>query len=216
MWVPALTLLNIPVKWAMAASAVTAFLLTVFLQHLPVWEVFRTAFLGYSPAQPALRGILSGGGLVSMAMTSAVVLLTSLYAGILDGIDALAPAEGAVERLAERAGLFPATILVSVAIVMVFCNQSVMVLMDEQLLAKSYEKSGASRQELAIDIANSGVTMAGLIPWSIAISVPLSMLGVGLEAIPWCALLYLIPLCYLFTKRYFRAGQNPPTVTERT
>ena len=151
-----------------------------------------------------------------MAMTSAVVLLTSLYAGILDGIDALAPAEGAVERLAERAGLFPATILVSVAIVMVFCNQSVMVLMDEQLLAKSYEKSGASRQELAIDIANSGVTMAGLIPWSIAISVPLSMLGVGLEAIPWCALLYLIPLCYLFTKRYFRAGQNPPTVTERT
>ena len=212
----ALPLLKIPVKWAMAASAVTAFLLTVFLQHLPVWEVFRTAFLGYSPAQPALRGILSGGGLVSMAMTSAVVLLTSLYAGILDGIDALAPAEGAVERLAERAGLFPATILVSVAIVMVFCNQSVMVLMDEQLLAKSYEKSGASRQELAIDIANSGVTMAGLIPWSIAISVPLSMLGVGLEAIPWCALLYLIPLCSLFTKRYFRAGQNPPTVTERT
>ena len=59
-----------------------------------------------------------------------------------------------------------------------------------------------------MDIANSGVMIAGLIPWSIALTVPLTMLGVGLEAVPYAALLYLTPLCYLFTKRYFRAGQN--------
>ena len=68
--------------------------------------------------------------------------------------------------------------------------------------------------KLAMDIANSGVTLAGLIPWSIAISVPLSMLDVGNEAIPWCILLYMIPLCYLFTKRCFRASRNP--AVERT
>jgi hypothetical protein len=50
--------------------------------------------------------------------------------------------------------------------------------------------------------------IAGIVPWSIALTVPLAMLGVGLEALPYGALLYLTPLCYLFTKRYFRAGQN--------
>ena len=61
-----------------------------------------------------------------------------------------------------------------------------------------------------MDIANSGVLLAALIPWSIAIAIPLTMLGVGLEAIPWCALLYLVPICYFFTKRFFVAGQNRP------
>jgi NhaC family Na+:H+ antiporter len=206
-----LPLFKVPVKWAMAASAAAAFFLTVLLQGLPLGEAVRTALLGYVPAQGALREILSGGGLTSMLSTSAIVFVTSLYAGILEGIDALGPAEALVDRLADRVGLFPATALVSAAVVMIFCNQSVMVLMDQQLLAKSYEKRGASRLELAMDIANSGVTMAGLVPWSIAISVPLSMLDVGPEAIPRCVLLYMIPLCYLVTKRFFRAGQNRPS-----
>ena len=211
-----LPLAKVPVKWAMAASAATAFVLTVALQGLLVPEALRTAILGYAPRQAELAGILSGGGLVSMVTSGAVVFITSLYAGILEGIDALAPAKDWVERLSRRVGLFPAAVLVSTAVVSVFCNQAVMVMIDAQLLADSYEARGASRTELAMDIANSGVTIAGLVPWSIAITVPLSMLDVGTEAIPWCVLLYMIPLCYFFTKRFYQAGQNLPEKTERT
>ena len=211
-----LPLAKVPVKWAMAASAATAFVLTVALQGLPVPEALRTAILGYAPRQAELAGILSGGGLVSMVTSGAVVFITSLYAGILEGIDALAPAKDWVERLSRRVGLFPAAVLVSTAVVSVFCNQAVMVMIDAQLLADSYEARGASRTELAMDIANSGVTIAGLVPWSIAITVPLSMLDVGTEAIPRCVLLYMIPLCYFFTKRFYQAGQNSPEKTERT
>ena len=211
-----LPLAKVPVKWAMAASAATAFILTVALQGLPVPEALRTAILGYAPRQAELAGILSGGGLVSMVTSGAVVFITSLYAGILEGIDALAPAKDWVERRSRRVGLFPAAVLVSTAVVSVFCNQAVMVMIDAQLLADSYEARGASRTELAMDIANSGVTIAGLVPWSIAITVPLSMLDVGTEAIPWCVLLYMIPLCYFFTKRFYQAGQNLPEKTERT
>ena len=211
-----LPLAKVPVKWAMAASAATAFVLTVALQGLPVPEALRTAILGYAPRQAELAGILSGGGLVSMVTSGAVVFITSLYAGILEGIDALAPAKHWVERLSRRVGLFPAAVLVSTAVVSVFCNQAVMVMIDAQLLADSYEARGASRTELAMDIANSGVTIAGLVPWSIAITVPLSMLDVGTEAIPWCVLLYMIPLCYFFTKRFYQADQNLPEKTERT
>jgi len=203
-----LPLLKVPVKWAMLVSAIAAFVLTVILQGMPIAEALRTALLGYAPDQPQLSAILSGGGLISMVHSSGVVFVTGLYAGILEGTKILAPAHHWAEKLADRIGLFPSSILVSIAIAAVFCNQSVVVLMSEQLLSPSYRAKGASRTEQALDIANSGVMLAGLVPWSIALTVPLSMLGVGLEAVPYAALLYLIPLCYLFTKRFFRAGQN--------
>ena len=212
----ALPLMRVPVKWAMVVSTVIAFLLTAFLQGMPLTETLRTAVFGFAPTQSDLARILTGGGLVSMIHTCLVVFVTGLYAGILDETHILDSVHHLAERAAERLGLFPATCLVSIAIAMVFCNQSVTVMMGEQLMAESYRRRSASRTELAMDIANSGVMLSGLVPWSIALTVPLSMLGVGIEAAPYAALLYFIPLCYLFTKRFFRAGQNRSIPSERT
>lgn len=44
------------------------------------------------------------------------------------------------------------------------------------------------------------VTLVGLCPWCIACAVPLSMLGVGIEALPWAAFLYLLPLWWLVAR----------------
>ena len=210
----ALPLLKVPVKWAMTVSAAIAFILAT-LQGLSVWDALKTAVWGYAPVQPELASILSGGGILSMAHSSGVVFVTGLYAGILEETHILDSAHHWAEKLADRIGLFPSAILVSLGIAMIFCNQSVTVLMGEQLLSPSYRKRGASRTELAMDIANSGVLIAGMVPWSIALTLPLGMLGVGSEAVPYAVLLYFIPLCYLFTKRYFRAGQNPGKPSER-
>ena len=73
----------------------------------------------------------------------------------------------------------------------------------KELLEKTYLDAGATREELALDISCSVVTIAGLIPWCIACSVPLTMLGADFSAVPYACYLYLIPLCYLFTKRFF-------------
>ena len=40
-----------------------------------------------------------------------------------------------------------------------------------------------------------------------------SMLGVGVEALPYACLLYLIPLCYLFTKRFFFPAKSKGSET---
>ena len=53
---------------------------------------------------------------------------------------------------------------------------------------------------------SSGISimMAALIPWSVALSVPMAMLEINpLKGLPWCVLLYLLPLCYLVTKGWF-------------
>jgi len=211
----ALPLLKVPVKRSMAVSAATALILTVTLQHIPLWDAVKIAVLGYAPPQAELAAILSGGGMLSMGHSAGVVFVTGLYAGILEGTHLLDAVHQRAEQLADRIGLFPAAIAVSLGIDMIFCNQAVTVLMGEQLLSPAYRSHGASRMELAMDIANSGVLIADLVPWSIALTVPLTMLDVGAEAIPYMVLVYLIPLCYLFTKPYFRAGQNQIVPAER-
>ena len=203
-----LPLLKVPVKIALAVSATLSFFITVCLQKLPLLETLKTALLGYSPADGILKDILTGGGLFSMVSVCIICLLTSFSAGILEGIHALDIIKGRIETCSDKLGLFPTCAILSLIIGAFFCNQTVIVVMGEQLLAESYRCRGASRLELAMDLANSGVVLAGVIPWSIACSIPLSMLDVGMEAMPWFILLYLIPLCYLFTKRFFRAGQN--------
>jgi NhaC family Na+:H+ antiporter len=203
-----LPLIKVPVKIALAISAALSLCITVLLQKLPLLEALKSALFGYTPADGILQDILAGGGLMSMVSVCCICLLTSFTAGILEGINALDGIKSQSETLSDKLGLFATTAILSLVIGAFFCNQTVIVVMGEQLMAESYRRRGASRLELAMDIANSGVVLAGLIPWSIACSIPLSMLNVGMEAMPWFVLLYLIPICYLFTKRFFRAGQN--------
>ena len=65
-----------------------------------------------------------------------------------------------------------------------------------------------------MDIANSGVTIAGLIPWCIACAVPLSMLGVGVEACPTpaCSILFRSATS---SPSAFSSPQNPKEARHR-
>ena len=70
-------------------------------------------------------------------------------------------------------------------------------MMIQQLLGPVYEKLGKGKEELALDMSNTLVVMVALCPWCIACAVPLSMLGVGVEAIPPAVFLWLLPLWWL-------------------
>ena len=205
-----LPLFKIPVKRAMAVSALLALILSVAVQGVPLTDALYCAVMGYQP-EGELAAILSGGGIISMVKACCIVMSTSLLAGILEGIDALGGLTAHLGTLSERIGLFPTYILVSFLTAMCFCNQSVVIVMGEQLMGQHYRRADASPQTHAMDIANSGVLIAGLVPWSIAVAIPLAMMDVGSTAIFYAALLYLIPLCYLFTRRFFLPGQRERT-----
>ena len=91
----------------------------------------------------------------------------------------------------------------STAAAALFCNQSIAVMMGESFLRDSYKARNISPEEEAIDLENSGIITAPLIPWNIAGSIPIAMMGSDVRAIPYAILLYLIPICYLFTKGWF-------------
>ena len=197
-----LPLLRVPIWVAMTISGAAAFAVSVLSQGMGMLETLRVCLLGYASGG-VLSAVLSGGGLMSMLTVFLMLPLASMMGGILEGTGALDGVQEKLTAASDQLGLLPTTGLLSILCSMVLCNQTIVVIMLQQLLGKVYERRGASPEEFAIDIANTGVTLAGLVPWCIACAVPLSMLGVGAEALPYAALLYTIPVCYLFTKKKF-------------
>ncbi len=196
-----LPLFKFPIRRAMELSALTAFVLSLTVQGVDALQALKVALLGYAPEDAMLASVLSGGGLISMKMSFLLIPVAAMCTGILEGIGVTQHVQQAFRVAAKKCGRLPAMHILSVLSSMVLCNQTVVVMMCHQLSAPVYEEEGASNEELAMDIANSGVTISGLVPWCIACAIPLSMLGVGTEALPYAALLYLIPLCYLVTKK---------------
>ena len=104
-----------------------------------------------------------------------------------------------------RFGRFSVMLMMSVAMSSIFCNQTVGTLMCSDMLKKPYLDGGGTKEELAIDMENSVILIACMLPWTIGCSVPLALLGVDMRALPFAVFMYAVPICYFFTKKkWFR------------
>lgn len=196
-----LPLFKVQVMIAMTASIFSAFVVSVAVQGLGIIETVKFAVLGYVSQSSGLGTILDGGGMVSMIEVCGIVLLSCSYSGIFSGTDMLGNIQSLLEKMVGKIGRFPVMIITGVATTGVFCNQTIASIMCSDLMGKSYDLGSGGKTELAVDIENSVIVISGLIPWAIACTVPLEMMGVGIDALPYATLLYMIPLCYLFTKK---------------
>ncbi len=203
--------LKISAFCALAASGAAAFTLAVLFQKQSFLHMLAACILGYNSTSAQLGSLLNGGGVLSMLGVMAVVLLSCSYSGIFNGTDMLKPVQEKLGRTSVKIGLFPAQVLTALVTSGVFCNQSLGIILSAQMFYKVYEERGRSKDELAADIGSSIITIAGLIPWSIASTVPLAMLGVGSGALLYSTFLYAVPICYFFTKRlWFKTPRGVP------
>ena len=198
---PALLLLvlafaGMKIKYVMAIDVLVSLVLTLVLQKTSLAEALRMMLLGYAPTDAALTAILSGGGVKSMLEIVCILLLSSGCSGIFEGTKMLASVEGALRRLCAHIGRFPAMVLTSIATACVFCNQTIGIIMCRQCMGGNYPDTEQGRIDLMLDIENSVVTLSGLVPWCIACSVPMGMLGLDVRSLPFACFLYLIPLCW--------------------
>jgi NhaC family Na+:H+ antiporter len=207
-----LPLCKVPVRYAIPASVFAAAVLALAVQHMPLGEFLRCCVLGYAAPDPALDRILGGGGLISMLNVCFIVLLSGMLSGVFNGTGMLGGLQGIIRPMEARIGGFPAMILTSIVICAAFCNQTIAITMNDQLWERIYEEEHASHRELALDMENSAVLISGLVPWAISCSVPLEMLGVDARALPYGFLLYLVPLCYIFTKKIWFPPRRKRTV----
>lgn len=218
MVLPAVLLLALPLFKVRAVTSITlscllAAVLACTLQGQALPDLLMTCIVGHTVAQPGLREILSGGGLVSFASSFPVVLLSTAYSGIFSGTGLLDPVKSQLERVAGRIGLLPTECVLSFVLAALFCNQAVVIVMSAQLTDGFYEKSERGRLAQAVDIGDCALNIPGLVPWAIASSVPLAMMGSSFAALPFAVYLYLVPLCRiaheLRAQRRMRTAERP-------
>ena len=164
-------------------------------------DILHDALLGFSMESQTLGSVFSGGGLISMFNVACILLISGTFPKILQLTGCLAQIQAKIEKSYSRCSRFALTALLSLPLVAVFCSQIIAAMMLNTLVEEPYRHAGASKQELALDISNSVITMAPYAPWSLAIAVPMELMQVGPRVIFYIVIIFAVPLCYLLTKR---------------
>ena len=188
-----LSLFHVKVKRAMAASILASVLLCVFLRRMDAPALLRTALFGYTASDAAVGAMLNGGGILSMLRVSLIVMISSAYSGIFRETGLLDRLCERITALSERTSPYASMLLTALLAGLVACNQTLTIILTHQLCAPS-QKDG---EAFAINLENSAVLVAPLIPWSIAGATPLSTVGAPTASIALACYLYLLPLCEL-------------------
>jgi len=194
------SLFKINVKLSMLVSIVLASVIAIVLQQYKIIEVLRFIILGFHlDSSNPLQNILKGGGIISMWKAALVVFVSCALSGIFDGTNMLKNIEDILIRAKSRYALFIYTTITSIVTAALGCNQSIAIVLSHHLMNKSYKDKNIDSSQLALDLENSAVVLAALIPWNIAAFVPTMTMGVSSTGfIPYAFYLYLIPIINVF------------------
>ena len=105
----------------------------VLIGALSAGQIASVCVLGFTPADPTVAELMSGGGVVSMVNVSLMVCLSSSFSGLFDGTGLLDGVHGLVEGLVRRVSPYAAVLAVSVPASMVACNQTLGIMLTSQL-----------------------------------------------------------------------------------
>lgn len=197
----ALPFCSVSISLSMCISLVSAAAVGMLVQHRSLWECVRAMLLGFSPNSPELESMLAGGGIVSMLEVCGILLISCSFGDIFRETGLISGLNRRIRALSDKIGRFPAMIILSVIVSAVFCNQTVGAIMQNTLSGELYGDSREERFRKMLDMENSVITIAGTVPWCIACSVPLTMLGADARSVLFGFYLWLIPLWWLITGR---------------
>ena len=192
-----LMLLKVSVKLAMSASILAAVPICIWLQGRAPLELLKMALVGFTAADPEAAAMLNGGGIASMLRVGAIVCLSSSYSVLFQKTGLLNRIRKAIGQLSGRTSPFSAMLVTSILTGMVACNQSLTILLVHQLCGDLYSNGS----DMAIDLEDTAVVVAPLVPWSIAGAVPLSTVGAPGVSVLLACYLYLLPLWRLIKRK---------------
>lgn len=195
-----LPLLKVKVLNAMIFSIISGIAVSYFVQGSAVDVIIKSMIFGYK-STGGLDFVMNGGGMLSMIEVVFIVGLSCMYSGIFAGTKMLEPMQTKITAMADKIGVFPAMVITSFITLGVFCNQTIATMMCNDLNLKCYNEGHKGDVERAIDMENSVIVLAGIVPWTIACSVPLGFMQVGFGALGFCYFIYLIPICYCIQKK---------------
>lgn len=199
-------ILKIDVKKSMFISILLALLISISMQHYKVVDVLKIALFGFNLDHDSpLKTILKGGGILSMWKVSVVVYISCCWAGLFSETNILDDLDEILFKVKSRSGTFLMTATMSIVTSILGCSQTISIVLTHSMMNKVYKENTFSPAQLAVDLENTSVLLAALIPWNTAGFVPSSTLGVSLIGfIPYAFYLYLLPLTQIFYLKYVK------------
>ena len=187
--------LRVEIKLSMLVSILIGLYISIDLQGHSFSEIFRYMLLGFElPENTSLQNIILGGGIISLAKVSLVVIVSTAFAGILTGTKILDSVEVYLKKARSRSDLFLGTNIIGIASAAFGCTQTIAILLTQELVKNSYQEKQLDNYQLALDLENSVVVLSPLIPWNIAGLIPATILMTDSGFIPFAFYLYFLPL----------------------
>lgn len=184
------SLLKIDVKITMTISCLAGLVCAIFFQHIHTSELVKIIFLGFHPQDTGLAKLMSGGGIISMIRASIIICISSCYSGMFKGTHFFEGMQRIMRRLSNRITAFGSVLTASVFASAIACNQTLAIMLTHQVCDDLIE----DKNTFASYLEDTAVVVAPLMPWSIAVSIPLASIGAPATALLSAFFLYLIPL----------------------
>lgn len=184
-----LSILKINVKKTMLVSIVISFIIAIFIQRDSIVALINYCIFGYHHPNERLNLMMKGGGILSMVNVSLIVGISSSYSGIFKETKMLVSLKKYLKDFSKKTSSYFVIFLSSIISGAIACNQSLGTILTNELCGELVEK-----QKMAIILENTVILLVGLIPWNIAMEVPLKAIDVGIMAGVYAFYLYFLPL----------------------
>ena len=188
-----LSILKINVKKTMLVSIVISFIIAMFIQRDSIVALINYCIFGYHHSNERLNLMMKGGGILSMVNVSLIVVISSSYSGIFKETKMLVSLKKHLKDFSKKTSSYFVIFLSSIISGAIACNQSLGTILTNELCGELVEK-----QKMAIILENTVILLVGLIPWNIAMDVPLKTLDVGIMSGLFAFYLYFLSLWNLF------------------
>lgn len=188
-----LSLLKVNVKKTMLVSIVISFIIAMFFQKESVISLINYCVYGFHHSNEKLNSMMKGGGVLSMLNVGLIVAISSSYSGIFKETKMLVILKEYLKEYSKKTSNYFIIFLSSIISGAIACNQSLGIILTHELCEELEDK-----ENMAIILENTIVLLAGLIPWNIAMAVPLKTVDIGLMSGLFAFYLYFLPLWNLF------------------
>lgn len=193
-----LLLLKVNAVVALGLSSIAAGAVSFFYQGIPLANIIRVAYNGYSTSIEAgvLKSILNRGGMSSMLQYVAIISFAVGMGGMLDKLGVLENILKVItSRIKSDGSLILATMLVGYATSIISCSQPMAHVLTGRMMAPLFKERKVAPEILSRCLEDAGTLAGPMIPWHGYCVYMSGTLGVAWGAFfPYLFLLYLTPV----------------------
>jgi NhaC family Na+:H+ antiporter len=193
-----LAMIGMKIIHNMVFGSIAAIGLSMLFQNIEPIKMIKVIYFGFNATtgMSELDQILKGGGILPMFEVILIVLGAVALNSILEGTGMIQPLIAQMmTHTKTRGDLIFKTGVLSGLLTIITCDQTVGILVPGRFLKSKYDELNVERGILARTIADTGTTIAPLIPWNINAIIAAAITGItAVNYAPYTILCYLSPI----------------------